>query len=258
MTESDQAPDAQTEVLTPTQPNLLERADEIDRRHRKFIGVTATALQTLMDLGDELDATKVQVEKEVGRGKWLSWLAENTDVPERTAQLAIEFSQRKEELEQKLKRASATVADLSIREAKRILGPRPKPGHKTKKVSDGKGATQQIEHNGETETDDNDCNDNQVDNEDGVEANEDTNEVSDVDDDNASDFDGDGDDNLDGDEDDLDAKQFEALCQAYAEADELARQMFHEYLEEIYGLKVRPVRDRQQPEQMDDNSATAA
>ena len=134
----------QIEVLRQGQDSLPQWAKKIERKHREFVRAIGNALQRLMELGDELNAAKAQVEHQLGAGKWLIWLSKDTGVPERTAQLAMEFSKRKVELEEKLRGSSATVADLSIREAKRILGPNNK--HK-KRNSLNRGVTKQARSN---------------------------------------------------------------------------------------------------------------
>jgi hypothetical protein len=224
MTKTAETSDQQAELLDPGKPSLHERAAEIDRKYGRVAKTMQCALQRWIALGHELIAAQRQVRKEQGPKQWLKWLEENTDVKERTSQQAIGFAKRENELRQHLRGQNRDVADLSIHQASQIL----KRADKAREAEGGNG----------------DPNDDNPDPEnDKIKG-------------NGADADGE-DGNGDEDEDDPDARQFEALREAYEDADELVREEFHEHLKEVYGLEVRPVQDQQQPEQPDDSAAAA-
>jgi hypothetical protein len=59
----------------------------------------------------------IKAKDQLGHGEWLPWLGDHCQVPERTAQLYMRLARHAPELERK----SATVADLSLREAAGLL-----------------------------------------------------------------------------------------------------------------------------------------
>jgi hypothetical protein len=210
MDETKPTSDEHTEVLDPGHPNLMERASEIDRKHERLVRSMKGALLRWIALGHELVAAKKQVREDIGPRQWETWLAENTEVAERTAQVAMRFANRETELRERLEAKSATVAVFTVREADYIL-------RKTSPPKD--------------EGDDDPDPD-----EDGDDPDPDSDDPN---------------------EDDPDDKQFEVLREAYEEASAAARDRFHQHLEEIYGLKVRSVKKKQQ-EQADNGAVTAA
>lgn len=219
-------PKTETEVLDPGKRTLNERAAEIDHRHGEVAKTARYALQHWFALGHELVGAKRQVREELGARKWLTWLKENTDVAPRTAQMAMRFAKYETELRKRLLDEKRDVALLSIRPADRIL-----KSIERERNDGGAGESGHDEDQADGEGDA------------GHEDNPDDGgaEV----DDGAS---GTG-------YDEPDKRQFEAICRAYEDADELAREAFHDRLQEVYGLEVRPV--TQSAEKADSKPAPA-
>ena len=121
MTETQHHTGQQVEFIEPDKMTLLERATEIDRKHRQVEKTAQNAVTRWIALGHELVAAKKQVREELGRGKWLVWRAENTEVSERTAQMAVDFAKHETQLNEWLREENRNVADLSIRDASQII-----------------------------------------------------------------------------------------------------------------------------------------
>ena len=193
---------------------LIERAAEIDRKHHRVVRTMEIAVVRWIALGHGLAAAKKQVREELGPRKWLIWLAENTDVSERTAQIEVGFAKHETQLNEWLRGKNRNVADLSIRDANQIISG-------IKKANGGNGSGADPDEDGDDPDSDND----------------------DDDKDNGN----------------PDEKQFDALQEAYEEASLEVRDRFHQHLEKIYDLEVRPVKKkRKRQEQPDDGAVTAA
>ena len=121
MTETQDTAGQQVEIIEPDKMTLLKRAAEIDRKHRRVEKTAQNAVTRWIALGHELVAAKKQVREELGRGKWLVWRAENTEVSERTAQMAVDFAKHETQLNEWLREENRNVADLSIRDASQII-----------------------------------------------------------------------------------------------------------------------------------------
>jgi hypothetical protein len=228
MTETQDATGKEGEVIKPGEISLQERAAKINRKHYRAARTTQIAVVRWIALGHELVAAKKQVRAELGHGKWMDWLEANTDVSLRTAEKAVEFAKHETQLNESLQEENRNVANLSIRQASRIVS-------EIKKAESGNGSG----------GDDND-------------GGGDGDPGGDGDGANGDGANGNGDhDEDDPEEDGPDDKQFDALQEAYEEASAAARDRFHQYLGKIHGLEVRLVETPQQ-EQPDDGAVTAA
>jgi N6-adenosine-specific RNA methylase IME4 len=95
---------------------LAKLATQINAEHQAVIGAVKRGIEHAFAAGELL----LEAKAKVGHGGWLSWLAENCpDVSERSAQRYMKLAEGRVVLEAK----SATVADLTLREAERILSP---------------------------------------------------------------------------------------------------------------------------------------
>ena len=150
----------------------------------------------------------------------------------------MEFAKHETQLNESLKAENRNVANLSIRQASRIVS-------EIKKAKSGNGSGGDGNNGGGDQDpggDGDGTNGNGV-NGDGA---------------NGDGANGDGaNGNDDPDEDDPDEKQLKVLQEAYVEASLEVRDRFHKHLEKIYGLEVRLVETPQQ-EQPDDGAVTAA
>jgi hypothetical protein len=81
--------------------------------------VKQTVLQQALYLGDLL----LQAKAKVGHGPFGKWIERNTDLSERSAQRYMQLKEGWPRIEAWLKDNSATVADLSLRKAEKIIAP---------------------------------------------------------------------------------------------------------------------------------------
>ena len=79
--------------------------------------VKQTVLQQALYLGDLL----LQAKAKVGHGPFGKWIERNTDLSERSAQRYMQLKEGWPRIEAWLKDNSATVADLSLRRAEKII-----------------------------------------------------------------------------------------------------------------------------------------
>ena len=121
MTETQDSTGEEGEIIEPGAMTLEERAAKINRQHHRVVRTAEIAVVRWIALGHGLAATKKQVRKELGPGKWLDWLEVNTDVSERTAQMAIDFAKHETQLTDWLQEKNRNVADMSIRQSSRIV-----------------------------------------------------------------------------------------------------------------------------------------
>jgi hypothetical protein len=88
-------------------------ASEINEHHRQARIHAQSVIEHALLAGEALTRAKAAV----GHGSWRKWLAENTEISERTAQRYMRISQNRAALEGK----TATLADLAVSEAERLL-----------------------------------------------------------------------------------------------------------------------------------------
>jgi hypothetical protein len=108
----------QTTVLT-AQPTLADLAERINAEHDQAQAALRDGLLHARTAGDLL----IQAKGLVRHGEWLPWLQEHCRVAERTAQAYMRVAREWEQLAK-----SATVADLTFREASRLLTHSPDDG----------------------------------------------------------------------------------------------------------------------------------
>jgi hypothetical protein len=94
---------------------LPDLAAAINKEHDLFIELMRSGLTHAIQAGELL----IQVKSQLKHGEWLPWLAANCHFSERTAQNYLRCAENKTELLAK----SATVADLSYRDALALLTP---------------------------------------------------------------------------------------------------------------------------------------
>jgi hypothetical protein len=92
---------------------LATLAARIAAEHRAFVAAVKRGLEHAIAAGHLL----IKAKDRLGHGKWLPWLSDHCQVPERTAQLYMRLARHAPELARK----SATVADLTVREAASLI-----------------------------------------------------------------------------------------------------------------------------------------
>jgi hypothetical protein len=92
---------------------LADLAARIAAEHRAFVAAVKRGLEHAIAAGHLL----IKAKDRLGHGEWLPWLSDHCQVPERTAQLYMRLARHAPELARK----SATVADLTLREAAVLL-----------------------------------------------------------------------------------------------------------------------------------------
>jgi hypothetical protein len=120
-------PDNKVTVLPPS--NLPALAVKINNEHREFIKAAQSAVTRSIACGEALIEAKVKVEAEQGpRGYWLRWLRENTILAERTAQIHMHHARHKLRLEELARSQGATIAELTMNQATKMISTAPKEG----------------------------------------------------------------------------------------------------------------------------------
>jgi hypothetical protein len=99
--------------------HLGDLAARIIEEHAQVNLAVRNALARAMNAGDMLAEAK----ERVGHGRWESWLKKTCNIPPRTASRYILLAENRGLIEAN----SATVADLTVRGALRLLRPKPKP-----------------------------------------------------------------------------------------------------------------------------------
>lgn len=97
-----------------TQNDLHELAKQINANYVSSIEAAVTAIDLALATGDDLLKAKSMVE----HGEWSSWVKKNIDFSERKAQMYMRLARERPALEGK----SATVADLTLRGAMKLIG----------------------------------------------------------------------------------------------------------------------------------------
>ena len=102
-----------------SEPELVTRIrDQLREMAQTAIKIKQTVLQQALDLGGLL----LQAKDRVGHGKFGQWLDKNTlAISERSAQRYMALKEQWPKIEAWLKTNSATVADLSLRKAEKII-----------------------------------------------------------------------------------------------------------------------------------------
>ena len=101
----------------PPQPTRAT-INQINAAHEAIIDSERGALRHAIAAGELLTSAKAAV----GHGNWEDWLAENChDVSPRTARLYMDLAKHDEEIEKAAEENGNTVADLSIRGARKLL-----------------------------------------------------------------------------------------------------------------------------------------
>jgi Protein of unknown function (DUF3102) len=108
-------PDNSFAADTPAkvEPSLDDLAARIRTEHAATTAALKSTIAHAIACGELL----IEAKAKVPHGQWLPWLAEHCDIPERTAQRYMYFANGRAVLEAK----SATVADLSVRAAIKVL-----------------------------------------------------------------------------------------------------------------------------------------
>lgn len=111
------------EVATVEQ-QLLSLAKRVRAEHKATEIAVTRSLEHALAAGDLL----IEAKQLIGHGQWLPWLAKHCDLPDRTAQLYMRCARERILIEQAAIK-SATVADLTLRNATSLLAkspPKPK------------------------------------------------------------------------------------------------------------------------------------
>jgi hypothetical protein len=103
-----------TEPVTKIE-TLDTLSESIKAEHSAVVDGSKDILRRAMKAGDLLNRAKDQVP----HGKWGSWLKDRCQVAERTAQLYMQLASGRRKIEEELK--SATVADLTLNQAARLV-----------------------------------------------------------------------------------------------------------------------------------------
>lgn len=101
----------------PQQPTRAT-INQINAAHEAVIDSERSALKHAIIAGELLPSAKAAV----GHGNWESWLAANCpNISPRTARLYMDLAEHDEEIEKAAEENGNTVADLSIRGARKLI-----------------------------------------------------------------------------------------------------------------------------------------
>jgi hypothetical protein len=130
-------PDNKVTVLPAK--SLATLAADINREHREFIKAAQSAVTRSIACGEFLIEAKAKVEAEKGpRGYWLRWLRENTILADRTAQVHMHHARNKLRLEEMARSQGATIAELTMNQATKMISSAPEDGWEPPKVESEK------------------------------------------------------------------------------------------------------------------------
>jgi hypothetical protein len=119
-------------MTVPAKPtgDLKKLAVEINRVYAKIADCGRTALEYAAEIGEMLNRAKSLHGK---HGEWLAWLArECPGIAETTARLYMRIDRNRDKL---AAAKSATVADLTLRGAAKLLSRQPEPATPTQDAS---------------------------------------------------------------------------------------------------------------------------
>ena len=109
--------------------SLATLAVKINTEHREFIKAAQNAVTRSIACGEYLIEAKAKVEAEKGpRGYWLRWLRENTILADRTAQVHMHHARNKLRLEEMARSQGATIAELTMNQATKMISSAPEKG----------------------------------------------------------------------------------------------------------------------------------
>ena len=96
---------------------------ELANRIKTCVADIKKAEQNVLARAFEAGTLLIQAKAKYGQhGVWKSWLNANCELSERTAQRYMKLAEGRPKLEQITKKKSATMADLTLAEAERLLG----------------------------------------------------------------------------------------------------------------------------------------
>ena len=94
---------------------------ELANRIKTCVADIKKAEQNVLARAFEAGTLLIQAKAKYGHGVWGAWLNANCELPERTAQRYMKLAEGRPKLEQIMKKKSATMADLTLAEAERLL-----------------------------------------------------------------------------------------------------------------------------------------
>jgi hypothetical protein len=125
-TDTDFAPRAQ--VIAPGEPDLATLAKQINAEHDAFKLALMSTCERAVATGKKLLRARELVDKQLGPGHWLEWLAANTHVPERTAQRYMDIAKKEPELLAKSPDLSSLTVTGKLRLIEELKDPDDKSG----------------------------------------------------------------------------------------------------------------------------------
>jgi Protein of unknown function (DUF3102) len=121
-----------------SQPTLDELAEQIKKAHAVVLDHARDVVRHAIFAGELLNRAKARV----GHGEFTSWREKNCELPKRTAERYQRLADKRQMIEEELKTKSATVADMTLRQAERLItnqSPKqPKPTKQSAKVPEVK------------------------------------------------------------------------------------------------------------------------
>jgi hypothetical protein len=108
------------DTATPLKPeygSLEDLANRIKAAHTAVQDASKNVLGKAIAAGIALREAKAKL----GHGQWLPWLKDNCDVSERHANNYMKLAANKPKLDEKLRTKSATIADLTLTQALRLI-----------------------------------------------------------------------------------------------------------------------------------------
>jgi hypothetical protein len=98
---TDAAVATRPEEIPPGEPDLITLAEQINSELEAFKSVLLSTAERAFVVGGLLLRAKELVERQLGPGHWLEWLADRTSLPDRTAQRWMAMAGKEAELRAK-------------------------------------------------------------------------------------------------------------------------------------------------------------
>jgi hypothetical protein len=115
------APTTTTPVPSSAEPTLTDYAQRINERLKAMADAMVDGIRNSVTCAFEAGELLRRVKAKVPHGAWKKWLKKNCDLKERTAQRYMKLAENRKAIEEKLKGENATVADLTVRRAERLI-----------------------------------------------------------------------------------------------------------------------------------------
>jgi hypothetical protein len=111
----------------PPDPTLTDYARRINQHLKAMADAMIEGIRNSVICAFEAGELLKRAKAKVPHGEWKQWLKANCELKERTAQRYMRLAENRKAIEEKLKDKNATVADLTVRLAERLITDQSQP-----------------------------------------------------------------------------------------------------------------------------------